>query len=160
MAVPSPDLTRLLPFESLATPTMLAAFAAPPIQPVASAETSAEVGSTAGYTCYNSSVYGRVVSSEAVQMPGYVCRQSIDQQDFTSPLNYGPCPYASTYYPSPNRCSFDLTMNVRLADPSDAAKMPPGKTVRLAGEFQVTRQSGKDYLSVANARVTWADPFA
>jgi len=157
--VPSPDLTRLLPNESLATPTMLASNAAPPIQPVASAETSAEVGSTAGYTCYNSSVYGRVVSSEAVQMPGFVCRQSIDQQDFTSPLNYGPCPYASTYYPSPNRCSFDLTMNVRLADPADAAKMQPGKMVRLAGEFRVELRNRAPYLYVSNAKVIWTDPF-
>ncbi len=167
LAAPSPDLSRLLPSGTLTTPTVMASNVAPatPAQPAmnAPAATAADAGSVAsssGYTCYNSSVYGRVVSSETVQMPGFVCRQSIDQQDFTSPLNYGPCPYASTYYPSPKRCSFDVSLNVRLADPADAAKMQPGRMVRLAGEFRVELRNHAPYIYVSNAKVIWTDPFS
>jgi hypothetical protein len=103
-------------------------------------------------------------------------------------VRFGSCPLASTYsYPGdlsgpyardPSRtyrgdmtgrlnrlkeqdadCKFDTQMNVRLADPADAAKMQPGKMVRLAGDFKVTRQNNIDYLSVTDARVTWTDPF-
>ena len=50
-------------------------------------------------------------------------------------------------------------MNVRLTEPADAAKMLPGKLVRLAGNFRVSRQNRIAYLAVADAKVIWSDPF-
>jgi beta-lactamase regulating signal transducer with metallopeptidase domain len=178
LAAPSPDLSQLLPSENLTTPTVLASNAASPI-PAPTNGAAAANDSPKVFHCLNTSVFGRVVSAELIEMQGFACNLN------SPPILFGACPWASSYsYPgdpaatqvgNPSRgatiapvgrlktpkpeCEFDSRMNVRLANPADGAKMQPGKLVRLAGEFQVARQNGKDYLSVANARVTWADPF-
>jgi beta-lactamase regulating signal transducer with metallopeptidase domain len=184
LAVPSPDLSRLLPNQSLGTPTVLASNAPSSVQ--APADDAAPNGQAKVIHCGNTSVFGRVLSANAVEMQGFYCVLSGTIGDNSSAIQSGSCPLASTYsYPGdpagpfardPSRtylgdmvgrlnrlkeskCEFDIQMNVRLADPSDAARMQPGKMVRLAGEFLITRQNGTDYLSVTNARVTWADPF-
>jgi len=51
------------------------------------------------------------------------------------------------------------TMNVQLANPADAGKMPLGKVVALRGDFFVIIQNNVQYWGVQNARVLYADPF-
>ena len=50
-------------------------------------------------------------------------------------------------------------MNVHLANPADANKMPLGKVVALRGDFSVITQNNIQYWVVENARVLYADPF-
>jgi hypothetical protein len=51
------------------------------------------------------------------------------------------------------------TMNVHLADPADASKMPLGKVVALRGDFFVITQNNVQYWGVQNARILYVDPF-
>ena len=115
------------------------------------------------YHCRNISVFGRVISSEAIRIPGFVCFLGRVEIGATS-INYGSCPAASTYDPFTKGyngapCKFDVTLNVHLADPGDASKMQPGKLVRLGGDFSVAKKQRVDYLTVKNARVLEVDPF-
>jgi beta-lactamase regulating signal transducer with metallopeptidase domain len=180
LAVPPSDLTRLLPSKNLVTPTVLASSAPSTVQAPAGAASNDQ---EKVIRCSNTSVFGRVLSSEAVQLQGFNCTSfpggpttavGTDANanagiSFSSELRFGSCPNASAD-PSglavTNRlgraahpCAFDVQMNVRLADLADSAKMRPGKMVRLAGDFHVIRRSGMDYLSVTNAKVIWTDPF-
>jgi len=187
LAAPSPDLSQLLPKEYLTTPALVASNAASsipaPVNGAAAANDAPRIT-----RCGNTSVFGRVLSPNAVEMQGFYCILSGTIGDNSSAIQSGSCPLASTYsYPGdpsgpfprdPSRtyqgdmvgrlnrlkepdanCPFDIQMNVRLADPADAARMKTGSMVRLAGDFRITRQNGTEYLSVTNARVTWADPF-
>ena len=52
-----------------------------------------------------------------------------------------------------------LTLNIELANPSDASKMPLGKLVTVRGDFLVITKDRAKYLLVKNARVLYADPF-
>jgi hypothetical protein len=125
----------------------------------------------ATWRCHNTSVFGRVISPSAIQMPGFNCITG------GAPAFYGrhtvdTCPDARANSSRPDLtsadrlegagrlpCKVDVTMNVRLADPADAGKMQPGKIVRLGGNFLVTRERRADYLTVENAKVLEIDPL-
>ncbi|MES2472282.1 MAG: hypothetical protein V4601_05520, partial [Pseudomonadota bacterium] len=133
--------------------------------------------------CHNNNVFGRVVSVGVVEMPGFLCDLGIGGAGPAGSKTFGPCPYmegdpkfanrittdtrlgsyamdrARIGWPGSGSCTFDVRMNVRLADPADAGKMIPGTTVRLAGDFRVASRDRTDYLSVSNAKVIWVDPF-
>jgi beta-lactamase regulating signal transducer with metallopeptidase domain len=140
----------------------------PPAGPVqATLNTPAATPAKAGsdepviYRCNNRGVFGRVISSKAIQMQGFRCFLEENPGNNGSPvssardLSFGSCPDASTQSEFGNRqCRFDVAMNVRLADLDDAAKMQAGKMVRLAGDFRVTRKTNVDYLTVENASVS------
>jgi beta-lactamase regulating signal transducer with metallopeptidase domain len=179
LAVPSPDLTRLLPNQSLAMPTMVASDAAPAATPRDQAVASdgsattpalANAGSEGPqtiYAChYVNPVWGRVVSPEAIQMTGFHCSFG-----YLGGVGYGSCP---NWRANPNAdvgsltraartdlsaCKFDVMMNVHLADPADAGKMQPGRIVSLAGDFRVEIKNRKPYIYVTNAKVLYLDPF-
>lgn len=203
LAPPTPDLSSLLPTESLPTPTVVVSNAARAAtatdQPDASAQSAApglipasladpapvkpgSHESPTAYTCRNTKVFGRVISSEAVQMQGFRCFLEAPE---AGEVRYGSCPLSSTAGPSfistgtrlrqhhddalpkgfrlswqgRGSCPFDVTMNVKLADPADASKMQPGKMLSLAGIFRVTIEDDIVYLTVTNAKVTWVETF-
>ena len=196
LMLPIPDLSGLLPNESLPTPTVVASHEARAAtatdQPAASAQapapglvqaslanpTPAKPGShepPTAYTCRNTKVFGRVISSEAIQMQGFRCFLRSRE---AGEVRYGSCPLLSTAGPSfistgtrlrqaeddalsrgRGSCPFDVTMNVKLADPAEASKMQPGKMLSLAGDFRVTTEHRIVYLTVTNAKVIWFDPF-
>jgi beta-lactamase regulating signal transducer with metallopeptidase domain len=146
---PTPDLSRLLPRESLATPTVLASNAPPaatsndapagaapmPAEPVVSPQISSEPP-TIVRLCSNNHVTGRAVSSSAIQVSGFFC-YGYDEGN----LRFGP-----------------VALNLQLADPADANKLRPGTLVTVYGNFRVARKQHVDYLIALNARVE-ADPF-
>jgi beta-lactamase regulating signal transducer with metallopeptidase domain len=116
------------------------------------------------YTCHNNSVFGRVISPEAIQMVGFACVGATGDGSASEARNtWGSCPLQSTdlrdYRPGQSgSCKFGVNMNVRLADPADAARLQLGTVVRLAGNFHVARNNNADYLTVANARILYIDP--
>jgi hypothetical protein len=167
---PTPaDLSDLLPKENLSSPTVVASLDArsansgpaasvPPATGQASLNSPAKEPSIL-YHCHNSSVFGQVISPKMLLMQGFACFNGGETEIARDAL-YGSCPRASTYPERINHgCKFDVVLNVQLADPADAAKMQVGKMVRLSGAFRVGRENRIDYVSVANAKVIWTDPF-
>jgi beta-lactamase regulating signal transducer with metallopeptidase domain len=116
------------------------------------------------YTCHNNSVFGRVISPEAIQMVGFACIGASGDGGASEARNtWGSCPLQSTdlrdYRPGQSgSCKFGVNMNVRLADPADAARLQLGTVVRLAGNFHVARNDHADYLTVTNAKILYIDP--
>lgn len=112
--------------------------------------------------CRNSSVFGRVISQTAIMMQGFTCfadansdGSSVGARD----IALGGCPLASTTAAHKSGCEWDVTLNVRLADPGDAGKMRVGQLVRLGGDFALVQRDQKQYLAVANAKVLFRDAF-
>jgi hypothetical protein len=112
--------------------------------------------------CRNSSVFGRVMSPAAIEMQGFACftdangnGSSLGPYD----IALGQCPLASTSEAHKTGCAWDVTLNVRLADKGDAAKMQPGKLVRLGGNFSVVRKGQAPYLVLENGKVLFVDFF-
>jgi beta-lactamase regulating signal transducer with metallopeptidase domain len=134
--------------------------------------------------CASGPVSGRVISSTAIQTPHLACGSpgggsfaetgggglfasgSVSGSPGVS-FNSGPCKKPVRWTPSsiwgrycPNTPNTPWAiMNVQLANPADAGKMPPGKVVTVSGDFSVITQNKVQYWFVKNARVLYADPF-
>ena len=117
----------------------------------------------------NRNVFGVVISPDAVRVPSFGCDSDIGDQAPLRLGGHGPslilgsCSWAITpngyrVYPKFRPC-FDVTLNVQLAEPSDAAKMRPGELVRLEGDFNLETKGQITYLYMTNAKVVWTDPF-
>jgi hypothetical protein len=139
--------------------------------PVLSGSASADEPKTS-FVCLNTRVTGRVVSPEAIRMVGFACDRGGDLTGGGSSKLFGSCPLAYDDYDLPrvrtdtrvmapsSSCKYNVNMNVQLADPADAARMQPGMTVKLTGDFRVASQNHVDYLIVSNARVLYVTPSA
>jgi len=135
--------------------------------PVLSGSASADEPKTR-FVCLNNKVTGRVISPAAIMMPGFACDLGGEQFPRNARL-FGSCPLhedadlprirTGTRVMAPSSsCKFNVNMNVQLADPADAARMQPGMTVQLSGDFRVASQNHIDYLIVSNARIIFITP--
>jgi beta-lactamase regulating signal transducer with metallopeptidase domain len=150
LAPPAPDLSQLLPKPSLIAPVMVASAAPPAKAPAAEPATV--------YPCRNQSVFGWVYSPKAIQLQGFTCfleGAGASAHD----ISLGACPLASTTNAHKIGCDWDVALNVRLADPADAARMQRGKLVRLGGDFRLTRRGQSNYITVEHAKVLFVDYF-
>ncbi len=111
--------------------------------------------------CRNRSVFGQVTAPNTVAIQGFTCFVDGDPSGTVSArdIPLGDCPLASTTTAHKNKCKFDVVLNVRLANPAEAAKMIPGKLVRLGGDFRVWKEDKLDYVAVANAKVLFTDYY-
>ncbi|HEX4028646.1 MAG TPA: M56 family metallopeptidase [Rhizomicrobium sp.] len=112
--------------------------------------------------CHDTSVFGRVISPRVVLMQGFTCFAGANGNGSAGSPNdirFGSCPLASTTSAHRDECKWDVTLNVQLANPADAAKMVPGKVVRLGGSFHVTRQGQTGRVAVTNATILFADYY-
>ena len=178
----SPDLSHLSPNENIAMPTVVAsnvppAATVPPNDPtVASmapvfvqaplidpAAAPAKTGPETVTACRNASVFGRVISSKAIQMQGFTCFGDANSSAASAPGSHdialGSCPLASTTSAHKPDCKWDVALNVHLADAADAGKMQTGKLVRLGGDFHLVRRDAADYLVVDKAKILFLDNF-
>jgi len=180
-AMPPADLSRVLPNQTLPTPTVPAANVAPagspkdqaavPNEPATSpmlANASSNGPATIS-DCHYRHVWGRVISAQAIAMTGFGC----DGVEYGYVAGYGPCPNFETNPDADvgslsrrepqsylRACKLDVTMSVDLADPADVSKMQSGKLVNLAGNVHVRKEKNRpDYLYMTNAKVVWTDPF-
>jgi hypothetical protein len=150
LAPPAPDLSQLLPKSSLIAPVMVASAVPPAKAPAAEPATV--------YPCRNQSVFGWVYSPKAIQLQGFTCfleGAGASAHD----ISLGACPLASTTNAHKIGCDWDVALNVRLADPADAARMQRGKLVRLGGDFRLTRRGQSNYITVEHAKVLFVDYF-
>ena len=146
----SPDLSGMLPTEYLATPTVVASNdvravtpndqpAAPTLLPADPIAALARAGTHEPrfiQRCGSMHVTGRVISSQAIQVRGFICGIS----------EYGP------EFKIWN--SRGAIINVQIANPTDASMMQPGKWVTVYGRvFVATEHNTVDYLIVKDARV-------
>lgn len=146
----------------LVKPAPPAAAQAPaPVTPVQFARSAPPAQMNTVHFCRNRSVFGQVIAANTVALQGFTCFVDGDPTDTVSPrdIPLGACPLASTTTSHKNKCKFDVVLNVRLADSAEAAKMVPGKLVRLGGDFRVWKEDKLDYVGVANARVLFTDYY-
>lgn len=88
--------------------------------------------------CVNEApVYAQVVSADLIRLPGYYCYGG----GALGASQWGPCKDFRVDRSHPaaayQNCPLTVTMRVRFADASDAAKMQPGQIVTLAGDIIV-----------------------
>ncbi len=148
------------PAVSVASVSVQAPLIMPMIIPAA---TPAKAGPETVIACRNASIFGRVISSQAIQMQGFTCFADANSSAASAPGSHdialGSCPLASTTSAHKPDCKWDVALNVHLADPADAGKMQIGKLVRLGGDFHLVRRDAGDYLFVDKAKILFRDNF-
>jgi hypothetical protein len=165
----------------IAMPVVQASFGAPATSPRLDMNAPYKIMecATASSGVSSGFVSGRVISSTAIQMPHLGCSSpgggsfpggdgnagggSVGGSPDVSFNSGPPCARRDAIRDSiwGRHCANRpwAVMNMQLANPADAGKMPLGKVVTVRGDFFVITQNRVQYWFVKNARVLYADPF-